>query len=327
MVIAKVVSTNPGIAPNRRFILVQSAGQLDGILAMDRTNQVAQAADGRTLTFAERGDLSGSPVLSLHGTPGCRLNRHPNEELVRSAGARMITYDRPGYGGSDRHPGRTVAGAASDVAAIADHLGLGRFAVSGASGGGPHALAVAALLGDRVTRVACVMGLAPFEALGAEWFNGMDPENVTEFGWALESEERLAAELKLQDREMRQRVAVDPANLLGDYDLPESDKQVLGRLDFAAMWREVTIEQTRNGVWGWVDDDLAFVSAWGFDPAMIAVPALVWYGTSDVVVPPRHGEWIANAVPGAVVRTNDLGHQGNPDVDLVQRLTWLTGSH
>jgi len=293
---------------------------------MDRTSQVTQAADGRTLTFAERGDLSGSPVITLHGTPGCRLNRHPNEELVRSTGARMISYDRAGYGGSDRHPGRTVADAASDVAAIADHLGLGRFAVSGASGGGPHALAVAALLGDRVTKVACVMGLAPFEALGAGWFTGMDPENVAEFGWAVEGEQRLAAELEVQDTEQRQRVAVDPATMLEHFDLPESDKQVLGRQDFAAMWREVTIEQTRNGVWGWVDDDLAFVSAWGFDPAAIAVPTLVWYGTSDVMVPPRHSEWIASAVPGAIVRRTEFGHQGNPDVDLVDRLDWLTSS-
>ena len=293
---------------------------------MDRTSQAAQAADGRTLIFAERGDLSGHPVISLHGTPGCRLNRHPNEELVRSAGARMISYDRPGYGGSDRHRGRTVADVASDVAAIADRLGLERFSVSGASGGGPHALAVAALLGDRVIRAACVMSLAPFAALGAGWFTGMDPENVAEFGWALEGEERLAAELELHDTEQRERVAVDPAKMLENFDLPESDKQVLGRQDFAAMWREVTIEQTRNGVWGWVDDDLAFVSGWGFDPATIAVPTLVWYGTSDVIVPPRHSEWIASAVPGAVVRRTEFGHQGNPDVDLVERLDWLTSS-
>jgi pimeloyl-ACP methyl ester carboxylesterase len=119
---------------------------------MDRTRQLAQAPDGRVLTFAEWGSQSGSPVFALHGTPGCRLNRHPNEELVRSAGVRMITYDRAGYGGSDRHRGRIVADDAGDVAAIADSLGVGRFSVFGGSGGGPHALAVAGLLGDRVTR-------------------------------------------------------------------------------------------------------------------------------------------------------------------------------
>jgi pimeloyl-ACP methyl ester carboxylesterase len=288
------------------------------------TIRFTQAPDGRKLAFAEWGDPSGNPVFILHGTPGCRLNRHPDAALVRSTGAHMITYDRPGYGGSDRHQGRTVADAAGDVAAIADALGIGRFSVSGGSGGGPHALAVAALLGDRVTRAACVVGLAPFAALGDEWFTGMDTENVKEFGWALAGEERLAAELQREDEQLRQRVAADPATMLGNFDLSESDKKVLSRADFEEMWRESTIEQTRNGVWGWVDDDLAFVSGWGFDPATVAVPTLVWYGTGDVLVPPSHGEWIVSTVPGAVARRNDLGHLGDPDADLVERLHWLT---
>jgi pimeloyl-ACP methyl ester carboxylesterase len=237
----------------------------------------------------------------------------------------MITYDRPGYGGSVRQRGRTVADAAGDVATIADHLGLGRFCVSGGSGGGPHALAVAALLGERVIRAACVVGLAPFGALGAEWFTGMDPENVREFGWALEGEQRLAAELEREDQLLRQQVGAGPGGILDNFGLPESDKQVLGRSDVAQMMRESVIEQSRNGVWGWVDDDLAFVSPWGFDPATIAVPVQVWYGTSDVLVPPRHGEWIASTVPGAVVRKNELGHFGDPDADMLERLTWLTG--
>jgi pimeloyl-ACP methyl ester carboxylesterase len=236
----------------------------------------------------------------------------------------MITYDRPGYGGSDRQRGRTVADAAGDVATIADHLGLGRFCVSGGSGGGPHALAVAALLGERVIRGACVVSLAPFGALGAEWFTGMDPENVREFGWALEGEQRLAAELEREDQLLRQQVGAGPAGVLDNFDLPESDKQVLGRSDVAQMMRDSIIEQSRNGVWGWVDDDLAFVSPWGFDPATIAVPVQVWYGTRDVLVPPRHGEWIASTVPGAVVRMNELGHFGDPDADMLERLTWLT---
>jgi pimeloyl-ACP methyl ester carboxylesterase len=308
-----------------------SPGGLPGVwaavrmTAMDRTRQIAKAADGRVLTFAEWGDRSGSPVFALHGTPGCRLNRHPNEDLVRSAGVRLITYDRAGYGGSDRHRGRMVADDAGDVAAIADGLGIERFAVFGGSGGGPHALAVAALLGDRVIRAACVVGVAPFEALGDDFFTGMDPENVKEFGWALEGEDRLAAELELLDQQLRQRAAADPASILGDFQLSESDKQALGREDLAQVLREVVLEQTRNGVWGWVDDDLAFTSSWGFDPASITVPTQISYGTEDVLVPVRHGEWIARTVPGAVVKLSELGHFGDPDADLVERLAWLTG--
>jgi pimeloyl-ACP methyl ester carboxylesterase len=269
---------------------------------VDKSYQITEAADGRTLAFAEWGDPSGFPVFALHGTPGCRLDRHPDAGLVLSTGVRLIGYDRPGYGGSDRHRGRTVADAAADVAAIADRLGIGRFSVYGASGGGPHALAVAALLGHRVIRAACIVGVAPFDALGDEFFTGMDPENVREWGWAS-----------------------DPATALGGFDLAEADRKALGRADMAAIMREAAVEQTRNGIWGWGDDALAFVSPWGFDPAAIAVPTLVWYGTKDVLTPPSHGEWIARTVPGAEVRLSDLGHLGDLDADLIERHAWLTG--
>lgn len=292
---------------------------------MDRTEQTVTAPDGRTLMFAEWGDPDGSPVFALHGTPGCRLNRHPDEDLVRATGARVITYDRAGYGGSDRLAGRAVVDCVPDVAAIADALDLDRFAVWGGSGGGPHALAVAAGLGDRVTRALCAVGVAPYDELGDDWFAGMDPENVKEFGWALEGEERLVAELERVDAEIRASATADPAALLDQFDLPEADRQVLGRPDFARVLRESLLEQSRNGIWGWVDDDLAFTRPWGFDPAAITVPTMITYGSSDVLVPPGHGEWLARTVPGAEVAINDLGHLGDPDADLAARHTWLLG--
>ncbi len=289
----------------------------------DRRAQQVQAADGRSLMYAEWGDLSGSPVFALHGTPGCRLSRHPNQDLVRSTGAHVITYDRPGYGGSDRDAGRSVADCAADVAAIADALGFERFAVRGGSGGGPHALAVAALLGDRVTRVACVVGCAPFDVLGEAWFDGMDPLNVTEFRWALDGEKRLHAELTREDAEVRARVAVDPTSLLAPYDLPESDKAVMARPDYAAIVAEEVDEISRHGVWGWVDDELSFMKPWGFDLAAIHVPAAVWYGSEDVLVPAAHGEWLGRHVPGAQVRVTKLGHMGDPDRSVVELHGWL----
>jgi pimeloyl-ACP methyl ester carboxylesterase len=292
--------------------------------ATDLTGQVATAADGRALGFAEWGDPDGLPVFSLHGTPGCRFNRNPHEELIRSAGVRLIAYDRAGYGLSDRHRGRIVADDAADVAAIADHLGIGRFCVFGGSGGGPHALAAAALLGDRIIRAACVVGVAPYDVLGEEFFTGMDPANVAEFGFALEGEERLTGEIVKMDEQFRAEMAADPSTALSGFDLPEADRKVLSNPDVAAMLREVAIEQTRNGVWGWVDDDLAFTKPWGFDPATIAVPTQIWYGTKDVLVPPGHGEWLMRTVPGAQLRLNENGHLGDPDKDLTERLTWLT---
>jgi pimeloyl-ACP methyl ester carboxylesterase len=281
-------------------------------------------SDGRTLAYAEWGDPHGRPVVTCHGTPGCRLNRHPDQELVRSTGARVITFDRPGYGQSTRNRGRRVVDVVDDVAQLVDHLGLESFAVVGGSGGGPHALALAARLPDRVTRVGCIVGVAPYDVLGDEWFTGMDPMNVKEFGWALEGEERAHEELAREDAELRARVAEDPSNVLGDFDLPEADRKVLARPDVAAVIRDTSKEQTANGVWGWVDDDIAFTEPWGFDPATIAVPTAVWWGAADVLVPPQHGEWIAATVPGALARVRrDGGHQPDPDKDVVVLNGWL----
>jgi len=285
---------------------------------------IARAPDGRELTFAEWGDPAGYPVFYLHGTPESRLSRYPDEGLIRSARTRMVTYDRPGYGGSDRHRGRTIAACADDVAAIAHALGITRFSVAGGSGGGPHALAVAALLGDRVHRAACIVGVAPYTALGEEFFAGMDPQNVTEFGWALQGEERLAAELDGLAKQKVRNAAAGGALLHDHFDLPEADRAVMARADFAEVTRQSIVEAFRNGPAGWVDDDLALVMPWGFDPAAITVPTQVWYASNDVLVPPRHGEWIAAAVPGAIVRRTDLGHMGDPDADLVELLGWLT---
>jgi hypothetical protein len=118
---------------------------------------------------------------------------------------------------------------------------------------------VAALLGDRVVRAASVAGLAPYDALGDDYFTGMDPQNVTETGWALEEdgEDRLAAEYVRIDREERRRVAEDPAMMLAEFELADADREVLGRSDWAQVRRDGAVEQNRNGVWGWVDDSLA----------------------------------------------------------------------
>src|SRR5215475_1715911 len=120
-------------------------------------------ADGRAYAYEQWGDPGGLPLFSIHGTPGGRLSRYPDLSLWERLGLRVITIDRPGYGLSDPLPGRAVSHIAADVAAVADHLGIGRFAVHGGSGGGPHALAIAALLGDRVLACAAVCSGAPLE--------------------------------------------------------------------------------------------------------------------------------------------------------------------
>ena len=285
-------------------------------------------SDGRAVAFATWGDPSGFPVFSLHGTPGSRLQRWPNEDLYRRLEVCVVTHDRAGYGRSARRRGRSVADAVDDVLALADHLGLEQFGVTGGSGGGPHALACAALLPERVVRATCLVGIAPLGTPGLErdsWLEGMDPENVKEFGWAVLGEDVLAVELEREHAEMRGRVEVDPTTVLGDFELSESDRAQLARPEVMQVIRESAFEEAANGVWGWIDDDLAFLRPWGFDLDAVSVPVLVWYGSTDVLVPPQHGEWLGENVPGCVVLVDEVaGHLGaDPEQEIEANVRWL----
>jgi pimeloyl-ACP methyl ester carboxylesterase len=295
---------------------------------MARDSQMITTDDGRRLCFAEWGDPTGFPVLFFHGTPGGRLNRHPDESVYVAKGARLITYDRPGYGSSERLPGRAVVDCVVDVAAIVDHLGISRFAVTGSSGGGPHVLAVAARLSERVVRARCNVGIAPYGLEDLDFFNSMDPLNVLEHGLAVEGEARLAPQLQRQLREMGRRVAVDPTQFISDeWDLDGVDRAVLANPDTSAQNRRTTAELVRGGAWGWVDDSLSFVKPWGFDVGEISVPVRVTYGARDVLVPPAHGAWLARNIPDAeVVVDDEAGHLS--DLDQVgPAIHWLvTGS-
>ena len=151
-----------------------------------------RAADGRHLLVERLGDPRGRPVFLLHGTPGSRLGPAPRGMVLYQRKTQLITYDRPGYGGSDRLPGRRVADVVEDVRAIADHIGLERFAVVGRSGGASHALACAALMPERVTRTAALVGLAPWGADGLDWFDGMAASNVLAYSTAAADPDGLA---------------------------------------------------------------------------------------------------------------------------------------
>lgn len=179
--------------------------------------------DGRLLLAEEWGNPAGTPVLLLHGTPGSRLGTALPDLPAHHPDLRFFAYDRPGYGGSDRHPGRRVADAARDAAAVADALGIERFAVVGRSGGAPHALACAALLPERVRAAAALVSIAPRDADGLDWFAGMTPFNVREYGLAAESPELLDADLAARAAAIRQdpeRLVEDLRAELSDHDLP-----------------------------------------------------------------------------------------------------------
>jgi pimeloyl-ACP methyl ester carboxylesterase len=268
------------------------------------------ALDGRKLAVAEWGVPNGAPVFSLHGTPGSRLGRHHDEGMYDRLDMHLVTYDRPGYGGSDRHRGRRVVDAVGDIATIADALGFDRFVMGGGSGGAPHALACAALLGHRVQCTFALVPVAPYEALGEEWLKGQAPSNIEEVSAALAGEEALVEYLETEVEKMRK----DALSVLDfDEDLHASDRAVMAREGVQTVFREMIAQAIRQGPLGWADDDIAILSPWGFDLDSIRGPVVLAYGANDTLAPKAHGEYLARAIPGAEVRIMDSGHLGSID--------------
>jgi pimeloyl-ACP methyl ester carboxylesterase len=279
---------------------------------MAGTWQTISAPDGRRLRVLQDGDAGGVPVLVHHGTPGAGLIHEPWAQDAAARGIRLLSYHRPGYGESSRDAGRTVASAAADAAAIADALAIERFATWGVSGGGPHALACAALLGGRVVACATIGSIAP-RVDGVDYLGGMGEGNVREFEAAIAGEAQL-----------RPLLEALRAGMLGESgeDLAEGDlESVFGPADVAVLARPLGAflqESFRagiaDGIDGWVDDDIAFVGPWGFDPGDIAVPVQVWQGRQDRMVPYSHGVWLARRLPRVDVRLSpDDGHLTLPE--------------
>jgi pimeloyl-ACP methyl ester carboxylesterase len=284
-------------------------------------------ADGRALGYELIGPEGGDPIVACHGTPGSRVGRFPFGDPYAEAGVRVLKFDRGGYGLSTRQPGRTVGDCAADVAAITDHLGWARFAVTGASGGGPHALSCAALLGERVTRVMVEASLAPFDADGLDWYAGMDSGNVSEFRAAEEDESAVRAVIEPEAKGILERLDADPADLLGEsYELADSDVAAISDDAVARELRARLREALRPGVDGWVDDDLAFVRPWGFEPQAITVPVLVHHGARDGLVPAAHGRWLVANIGGAIEELDTGGHVGSMDPrEIARQYRWLAG--
>lgn len=259
----------------------------------------------RRLAVQQWGIPSGHPVFLLHGTPGSRLSARPDDTELQRLGVRLVTYDRPGYGLSDPHPGRSVADAADDVRAIADALDLDTFAVLGRSGGGPHALACAALLPDRVTRVASLVGLAPYDAAGLDWMRGMVEMNRQQYSAAIRGARQLAQMLYPQVVAMRS----NPEHLVRrlEAQAPPEDVATLSDPGYRSELARSMHEAIDRSLDGWAADSLAFTRPWGFDPSWIRTPTLLWHGTRDVFSPVAHARWLANRIKGAVLLLSDRG--------------------
>lgn len=250
--------------------------------------------DGRGLEFQAFGPSTGRPLLFAHGIPGSGFALQVLKNAAADLGLRLISWSRPGYGTSTRHPGRAVAAQAAEVESILDHLDAPRCLVAGWSGGGPHALAAAALLPHRVDAALTISGLAPLADV-ADPFRAMDEQSRREFEAARRGEDALRA-------------------YLGEHLIAALSEVPLTFVDQAALDPRTMLDFLNyyhhglaSGLEGWIDDDLALSRLWGFDPAAIRVPVHIWHGTDDYRVPFTHAQVLAAAIPTATLHI-ESGH-------------------
>ena len=263
--------------------------------------------DGRSLDVYLAGPEDGEILLFHDGSPG---TGHPTSKLVAAAAdrnLRYVSFSRPGYAGSSRRPGRRVADVVDDAVVVLDHLGAERCYTMGWSGGGPHTLACAALLPDRVIAAAAIASVAPYPADGLDWTAGMGQENIDEFGAAVDGPAALQANLEMSAPSVASVTGEAVADSLGDLISPVDRAALTG--EFADELAEDLRRAVGNGIWGWYDDDLAFTQPWGFDLADIRVPLALWQGEVDRMVPFAHGRWLAAHIPG--VRAHLLPGHGH----------------
>jgi pimeloyl-ACP methyl ester carboxylesterase len=269
-----------------------------------------ELSDGRTLHVYDTGadDADGRlAVFWHHGSPNIGAPPEPLFSVADRLGMRWVSYDRPGYGGSTPRQDRDVASAAGDASAVADALGIDRFALMGHSGGGSHALACAALLRERVLGVVVVAGMAPFDAEGLEWFEGFGPAGVAELRAAAAGRAALEKHLAEFDDEP-EFTPEDEAALAGEW----------------SWFIDVVDSALAGGMGGFIDDNLACVRAWGFDPADVIAPTLLLHGGRDRVVPSSHSEWLArHCLPAELQLYPEDGHISVLNSGAAAAMGWL----
>ncbi|HUG30904.1 MAG TPA: alpha/beta hydrolase [Candidatus Limnocylindria bacterium] len=253
--------------------------------------------DGRSLDVWLAGPADADPLVFHMGTPSSGMPFDPHVEALAERGLRYISWSRPGYGTSSRDEGRSVADVVGDTRAVLDHLGLDEAWILGWSGGGPHALACAALMPERVRGTALIAGVAPYPAEGLDWLAGMGDENIEEFEAALAGPAALIPFKERNRPVFMNLTAADVADALGDL-IDDVDRGSLAG-DLGEYMATSSRECLSGSYWGWFDDDMAIIKPWGFDLGSIPGRVHVWQGAHDRMVPFAHGQWLAEHVGNA----------------------------
>ncbi len=277
--------------------------------------------DGRDLRVSLCGAADGATVIFHHGWPGSRRMPPGWSESAEQHGINLVSFDRAGYGHSSRDEGRTIGSVAADTAAIADAVGAERFGVWGVSGGGPHALACAALLPGRTVAAALVAGAAPPDLPGLDYTAGMGESSVVEFPLAAQG-------IKVYLPYVLRAIA---AMYEAEDGIDEGFAAVLSPVDRALMesgrydeyFASDRSDSLARGIYGWLDDGIATMGPWGFDLAAIEAPVLLVQGGQDLMVPEAHARGMAAVIPDATLEFHpEEGHMTlgmSPD----RALEWL----
>lgn len=255
-------------------------------------SRVHRLANGRRIGLAEYGDLDGLPAIALHGTPGSRSMFALTDTAARERGLRIIAPERPGYGLSDAHHFDTLAEAASDVKAIADGLGLDRFALLGVSGGAPYAVAAASLLKERVLRLLLAGPVGPIadcdhirmSHLHRFIFTRMAPSPHAAGAFFLGLRTLIEWAPGAAYHLLLQRVT-------------ETDRKVLYRPEVRANLQATIKEGLRMGVEGPLQDLRLYCGKWQLPLGEIALPALIWQSSEDTIIPPDAAYHLAGELP------------------------------
>ena len=255
-----------------------------------------QLEDGRRLGYTQWGDPDGSPIFHCHGMPGSRLEHEADGAVYAALGVRVITADRPGYGLSDPRAGRQVIDWASDVGELADRLGIERFAVTALSGGGAFALACAAAMPDRVTRVVTAGCPAPFDVPGL--MKGVPAR--FRFGLWLAARAPQVFSLATDGVAVAVRRFPDFFVEHVSHDNP-ADRRWLSMPTVRAEASAMIHEAFRRGGRGYAGDVIALAQPWGFELGDVRTPVELWHGGLDNVIPITHAWHLASVLPRATL--------------------------